>query len=462
MQRNKRVYELKGPVHFVGIGGCSMSGIAYILLKKGYKVQGSDIQKNDFTKNLISLGVEIHLSHSENNVKDAREVVYSNAVSADNPELILAKKRGLKIFTRGEMLAYLMNDSLGVAVCGTHGKTTTTSLIAFLLMRAGLDPTFIIGGDVEDLEGNAHLGKSDLFVAEADESDGSFLKLTPSFEVVTNIEREHLDHYKNFANIKNAFLRYIQSIKNDGWLLAGGDDKVLRDILHNNKEKIKAHVITYGTEPFNTVYAYDICSDNGMASFNVSFESKHIGKLAIPLLGIHNVKNTLAAVVLGLLNGVKWEDMVKIFPKFQGVKRRFQIKGEYKGALVIDDYAHHPTEIEAVLQSVRQLNPKRAIAVFQPHRYTRTKYFARDFAGVLKNVDIPILFPIYPASEKPIPGVTSELICDSLKEYGKQSLYFESQDELVDYLKKTVQADDIVLTIGAGNVYQIGEELIKS
>ncbi len=460
MSNNK--FELHDPVHFIGIGGCSMSGIAYILLKKGYKVQGSDVQENVYTKRIALLGVKIYLSHKEGNVGNARTVVYSSAVSPDNAELLVAKQKGLKIFSRGQMLAHLMDNSTGIAVCGTHGKTTTSSLISFLLLRAGLNPTFIVGGDVEDLGGNAHIGDKDLFVAEADESDSSFLLLSPSFEVITNIEAEHLDHYKTFANLKDAFLKYIQNIKDRGWLLACGDDEVVKDMLLTQKKNIKAQVITYGIESSNTIYASNIQTDNGKKCFDVNFKGKYLGRMKISLLGIHNVKNVLPSIVIGLHYGLKWEQMVEILPQFKGVGRRFQIKGKYKGALVVDDYAHHPTEIKATLQMADELKPKRKIAIFQPHRYTRTQHFACQFAEVLKDVDIPILIPIYAASEKPIPGVTSELICNHLEKLGALPLYFQEKEEAVAYLKNTVQPDDIVLTIGAGDVYKIGEKLIGS
>ncbi len=413
-----------------------MSGIAYILLKKGYRVQGSDVQENAYIKRLASLEVKIHLSHKKDNVADAKTVVYSSAISPDNVELLVAKQKRLPIFTRGQILAHLMQNSTGIAVCGTHGKTTTSSFISFLLLRAGLEPTFIVGGDVEDFGGNAYAGDGDLFIAEADESDSSFLMLSPSFEVITNIEAEHLDHYKNFANLKDAFFKYIQNIRDEGWLLAGGDDETVKNILLAQEKNIKAHVITYGIGSFNTIYASNIHTDNGKTCFDVNFEGRCLGKMKISLLGIHNVKNVLPSIAIGLLNELKWDQMVEILPEFKGVMRRFQIKGKYKGALVVDDYAHHPTEIKATLQIAEELKPTRKIAIFQPHRYTRTKYFAYEFAKALKNVDIPILLPIYAASEEPIPGVTSELICNHLKKFGASPIYFEKQEEVVDYLKR--------------------------
>lgn len=360
------------------------------------------------------------------------------------------------------MLAYLMQNSTGIAVCGTHGKTTTSSLLSFLFLHAGLEPTFIVGGDVEDFGGNAYVGDGGLFIAEADESDSSFLMLSPSFEVVTNIEEEHLDHYKNFANLKDAFLKYIQNIKDGGWLLAGGDDETVKNILLTQKKNIKAKVITYGIGSSNTIYAFNIQKDNGKTCFDVNFDGKCLGRMKISLLGIHNVKNTLPSIAIGLLNGIRWEQMVEILPQFKGVMRRFQIKGKYNGALVVDDYAHHPTEIKATLQIADELKPKRTIAIFQPHRYTRTEYFACEFAKVFQNVDIPIFLPIYAASEKPIPGVTSELICNHLKKLGASPLYFKEKEEVVNYLKKIVKPNDIVLTIGAGDVYKIGERLVGS
>ncbi|MFH1547835.1 MAG: UDP-N-acetylmuramate--L-alanine ligase [Candidatus Omnitrophota bacterium] len=453
-------YKLRGPIHFIGIGGCSMSGIAYILFKKGYKVQGADLQENSYTKRLTELGIKVYIGHKKDNIKDAKEIVYSNAVSCGNEELVLAKQKGLEIFPRGQILASLMNSSAGIAICGSHGKTTTSSLISFLFLRAGLEPTFIVGGNVIDLDTNAHVGKSELFIAEADESDGSFLMLSPLFEIITNIEEEHLDYYKNFENLKNAFLKYIHNIKNGGSLIAGGDDEIVKNILMSHKKNIKAQIITYGICPTNLIYASNIHTDNGKTCFEVNFKGKNLGKIKMSLLGIHNVKNALACIAVGLLNGIKFKEIAEILPGFRGVSRRFQIKGRYKGALIVDDYAHHPTEIKAAIQMVEELKPKRTIAIFQPHRYTRTQYFVREFAKALKKVDVPILIPIYAASEKPIPGVTSRLICEHLEKLGTPALHFENKKEVVAYLKKTIQPNDIVLTVGAGDVYKIGEELL--
>lgn len=451
---------LQEPVHFIGIGGCSMSGLTYILFKKGYKVRGSDSSESLYTKKLVSLGIEVFLSHKKENVKNAKTIVYSSAVSSDNEELLLAKQKGLEIFSRGQMLAYLMNDNSGISICGTHGKTTTSSFISFLFLRAGLEPTFIVGGNINQLDTNAHVGKNEIFIAEADESDGSFLLLSPLFEVITNIEKEHLDYYKNFENLKSAFLRHIHNIKKDGVLIAGGDDGNIKNLLAQYKKDIEAKIITYGLEPSNMIYASHISVDNGKTYFKVTFNGNELGEIKISLLGIHNVKNALACIAVGLLNGIRFEKISEILPKFQGVSRRFQIKGKYKGGLIIDDYAHHPTEIKASISMAEALKPKRKIAIFQPHRYTRTKYFARGFAEALSNVDIPILIPIYAASEKPIEGVSSLLICRELKKLGVDSLYFEDKKDVVDYLKKTIEAGDMVLTIGAGDVYKTGEMLL--
>jgi len=438
-----------------------MSGIASILFKKGYKVQGTDLQESIYTKQLMKLGVKVYFGHRKDNIKDAKTMVYSGAVSSDNEEFLFAKQNGLKIFSRGEMLANLMEESIGISVCGSHGKTTTSSLISFLFFRAGLDPTFVVGGNIRNLDTNVCLGSSKLFIAEADESDGSFLMLSPLFEVITNIEEEHMDYYKNLGNLKNAFLKHICNIRKDGFLIAGRDNKIIKNILTTHKKDINAQIITYGLGSPCSIYASNIHTDNGKTYFDVTFKGKNLGNIQIFLLGIHNVQNSLACIAVGLLNGIKWEKIAEILPDFKGVNRRFEIKGKYDGALVIDDYAHHPTEIKTCLKMADELKPTRKIAVFQPHRYTRTKYLAKGFAEALKEVDIPILVPIYGASEKPIKGVSSRLICEHLKNLGVSALHFEEREEVVNYLKKIIKPDDIVLTIGAGDVYKIGEELIR-
>jgi len=286
--------------------------------------------------------------------------------------------------------------------------------------------------------------------------------LSPSFEVITNIEEEHLDYYKNFQNLKDAFLKHIHNIKKGGFLIAGGDDKVIQNILTTHKKNIRAQIITYGLEPSNLIYASNVIADNEKTYFDVTFKGKNLGNIKMPLLGIHNVKNVLACIAVGLLNGIKWENIAEILPEFQGVSRRFQVKGRYNNALIIDDYAHHPTEIKASLKMADELNPLRKIAVFQPHRYTRTRQLAKEFAEVLRNVEIPILIPIYEASERPIKGVNSRLICEHLEKFGVSALHFEKKEEAVAYLKKTIKPKDVVLTIGAGDVYKIGEMLLKS
>jgi len=438
-----------------------MSGIAHILLKRGFKVQGSDIRENDAVRRLRWQGAKIYLSHHRDNIGEAKEVVYSSAISSDNAELLAAREKKLPIFSRGQMLASLMSNTESIAVCGTHGKTTTTSLISFLLLHAGLDPTFIVGGDIQDFGGNAYAGDGNLFVAEADESDGSFLMLSPSFEVVTNIEEEHMDYYKTFINLKDAFFEYIENIRDGGWLIAGGDDVAVRNILFAYKDRIRAHIITYGVGSSNTMCTLNICQKNNRTFFDVIFGKKRLGRTGISLHGIHNVANTLPAIALGLLHGISWEKIAEILPEFKGVERRFQMKGRYNNALIIDDYAHHPTEIQVTLRVTEEFNPKRRLAIFQPHRYTRTRDMASQFAEALKSVDLPILIPIYAASEKPIPGITVELIGDYLKRYGKCPLYFENKEEVVSYLRKTVKPRDVVLTLGAGDVYKIGEELVE-
>jgi len=465
-------YQLHDPVHFIGIGGIGMSGLAQVLLKQGFKVQGSDIRENSLTQRLKSKGAKIIPFHSEANLKDAAEVIYSSAIPPDNCELLMARKRNLPLLSRGELLSSLLNDKEGIVVCGTHGKTTTTSLISFLLWHSSFSPTFVIGGEVDALGGNAHVGSSSLFVAEADESDGSFLQLNPSIGVVSNIEDDHLDYYKSTERLQNAFLEFMQKIKPGGWLFAGGDCKSVSSLLKEHQKNIEANIITYGLAPYHHLQAVNIQSLNGKSSpgfsrencgsrFEVVFRNKFLGRMEISLPGVHNVINSLPALGIGLLQGIKWKKISQILPQFRGARRRFEFKGRYKGTPVIDDYAHHPSELRATLNAVSQFLAERIVVVFQPHRFTRTKNLASQFAEVLEDVDMTVLLPIYSAGEEPIPGVSSKLIYDQIRKRGNSPLYMKEKKEVVKYLQENIRPGDIVLTIGAGDVWKVGEILVE-
>ena len=454
------MYRKGKHIHFVGIGGIGMSGIAELLLNLGYKISGSDLQESDITRRLQSLGGVVHIGHDGAWVAGADVVVTSSAIKADNPEVGEAYNAHIPVIPRAEMLAELMRlNKFGIAIAGSHGKTTTTSMVSWLLAQAGLDPTVVIGGKVDCLGGsNAKLGQGNFLVAEADESDGSFLKLAPVLEVVTNIDLEHLDYYSSIEDIKSLFVQFIDKIPFYGAAILCLDDPHIASIL----PAIKKRILTYGMTSQANIYARGIVANGLKSSFEVCRENSILGEITLNLAGVHNVYNALATVTVGLELDIPFAVIAAALQSFSGVQRRLQIKGERKNITVIDDYGHHPTEIRATLSALRGAWPERRLVVlFQPHRYTRTKSLAEDFYTAFHEADILLLTEIYGAGETPIPDVTAESLLTGIKQHGHRHAFFESTFELlIERAVEIIGPGDVVLTLGAGNIWQAGENLL--
>ncbi len=445
-------------IHFVGIGGIGMSGIAEILLNQGFIVSGSDIARSENTDYLESLGSEIYIGHSEDNVKDAEVVVYSSAVDPmNNPETLAALKLNIPLLRRAEMLAEVSRLNYCLAISGTHGKTTTTSLCGLTMLKAGLDPTVIVGGRLRGFGGtNARLGKGDWTVVEADEFDRSFLQLLPTIAVVNNIEPEHLDIYKDFDDLKNTFLEFSNKVPFYGVVAVCLDDIGVKSILGNIKKK----VITYGLSRHANVRAENIKFDNIKSEFKTFYEGEELGQVRLNIPGVHNIRNSLAAIAIGLELKIPFEQISEALSEFTGVNRRFEIKGNKNGIMVVDDYAHHPTEVQATIAAARNGWNKRIISVFQPHTYTRTRDFYKDFGKSFDDSDILIVTDVYPAREKPIEGIYGKLIADTAISYGhKNVIYAETLDEAYNYVKEILKEGDLILTLGAGDIWKLANRL---
>ena len=438
-----------------------MSGIAELLLNLGYKISGSDLQESDITRRLESLGGKIHIGHDAAWIDSADVVVTSSAIAANNPEVQAAVNSLIPVIPRAEMLAELMRlTKFGIAIAGSHGKTTTTSMVAWLLAEAGLDPTVVIGGKVDCLGGsNAKLGQGDFLVAEADESDGSFLKLAPVLEVVTNIDLEHLDFYSSIEQIKGVFLEFINKIPFYGAVILCLDDPHVASIL----PEVKKRFLTYGLTSQADIYAKSISTAGLKTRFEVCSENEVHGEITLSLAGVHNVYNALATVTVGLELDIPFAAIAAALQSFSGVQRRLQIKGERSDVTVIDDYGHHPTEIRATLSALRDAWPaRRLVVLFQPHRYTRTKALAEEFYTAFHEADILLLTEIYGASEAPIPGVTSEALLNGIKQHGHRHAFLEpSFEKLIARTMEIIIPGDVVLTLGAGNILQAGEKLLE-
>jgi UDP-N-acetylmuramate--alanine ligase len=445
-------------IHFVGIGGIGMSGIAEVLLNLGYKVSGSDLRKSDITERLSALGGEIFYGHARENVAGVDVVVISSAVHDDNPEVVEAKELLIPVIPRAEMLAELMRMKYGIAIAGTHGKTTTTSMISTILGHAGIDPTIVIGGKLNSIGSNARLGQGKFLVAEADESDGSFLKLSPTIAVVTNIDADHLDFYSGIEEIKDTFVEFINKVPFYGLAVLCLDSGNVADII----PKVKKRFITYGLSAQTDFRAADIEMSGNNISFEVYFRGERLGGISFSMPGAHNVLNALATIAVAMELGIPFSKIQEGFKGFGGVGRRFQIKGEIGGIMVVDDYGHHPAEIRATLAAAKGGWDRRLVVVFQPHRYTRTKELFDEFVKSFYDADVLVLTDIYPAGEKPIEGVTSENLGKSIKKHGQKDVtYIPDREAVNDHLQQILEPGDIVLTLGAGNIWQTGEALLK-
>lgn len=449
-------------VHFVGIGGIGMSGIAELLLNLGYEVSGSDAKGSDITERLERLGAAIHRGHDARHVGNADVVVTSSAIDPDNPEVAEARRRNIPVIPRAEMLAELMRLQRGIAVAGAHGKTTTTSMIALVLERAGLDPTAVIGGRLSAFGSNARLGRGAYIVAEADESDRSFLRLSPSIAVITNLDREHMESYGSFENLQEAFAEFANKVPFDGLVVACADDPALTAIL----PAISRPVVTYSVEGDADVIASGVVLSPFASMSRVWLRREAarelLGDLALSVPGRHNVANALAAVAVGLELKVPFERIAAALQEFHGAERRFQNLGEARGVLVIDDYGHHPTEIAAVVAAARTLH-RRIVVAFQPHRYTRTQQLLREFGPALAGADEVVLTDIYPAGEKPIAGITVETLAAAVRQATAAAVHVEPDlKNLPDRLARIARDGDVVITLGAGSIGTVGGRVLEA
>jgi UDP-N-acetylmuramate--alanine ligase len=444
-------------IHFVGIGGIGMSGIAEVLLNLGYRVSGSDLAATPVTERLGVLGGTIAVGHDAANVRDAQVVVTSSAVRADNPEVIEAHRLGVPVIPRAEMLAELMRMKYGVAIAGAHGKTTTTSLVATILAAAGLDPTAVIGGRLDAFGSNARLGQGELLVAEADESDGSFLSLTPTWAVITTVDREHLDFWPDLDRIRDAFASFANKVPFYGAVILGVDDPGVREIL----PRVRRRVITYGLGVDADVSGAEPAYEGAFSSCAVRAFGRDLGRLRVPIPGAHNLSNALAAVAVALELDVPAETIFSALATFRNAHRRFEVRGETAGVLVVDDYGHHPTEIRATLAAARRGYGRRVVVAFQPHRYTRTRDLEAEFLGAFADADLVLVTEIYAASEEPIPGVSGERLAGLLAGQGRPEVRFvRDKAALPAALAAAVRPGDIVITLGAGDVWKAGDALL--
>jgi UDP-N-acetylmuramate--alanine ligase len=448
----------KEHVHFIGIGGYGMSAIARVMLDMGYKVSGSDVAISELAQKLIDRGATVHVGHVAEQVEGADLVVYSTACSADNPEIVEAKRRGIEVIHRAESLARILNAKKGVAVAGAHGKTTTSSMIALVLELCGTDPSFIIGGEIMNVGTNAKAGAGDYVVAEADESDGSFLNYYPHIGVVTNIEPDHLENYDgSFDRLKEAYVTFLGQIQTTGKAVVCLDDEHIRGML----PAVKSDIVTYAVDAIEADYrAVNIELGDRCVAFDVLKQGEPLGRLALNVPGIHNVANALATLIVALEAGCSFDAVKAAIAEFRGAKRRFQVIGEPSDVLIVDDYAHHPTEIEATLAAAKATG-RRIVAIFQPQRYTRTFFLFDAFAQAFAGADVAILCDIYsPAGEKPIEGVSTATLVERIRERSNpNAMHLPTKADVLDYLKQHAQAGDLVLTMGAGDIYKVAFEL---
>lgn len=448
-------------IHFIGIGGIGMSGIAEVLCNLGFEVSGSDLSRSKYTDRLESLGARIHEGHAAENISDAQVVVYSSAVKDDNPEIVRARENQIPIIPRAEMLAELMTlKPYSIAVAGTHGKTSTTSMVATVLGSAGIEPTTVVGGVVEILGSNARLGSSEWFVTEADESDRSFLMLSPTIAVVTNIDKEHMESYKGMDDVVQCFTDFVNKVPFYGACILCLDDPNVQLII----PRIKRRRVTYGMTAQADISAQDIWYHETFgSSFTVARGGEPLGEINLPVPGKHNIYNALAATAVALELGVPFPAIAEGFSGFKNANRRFQFKGEARGVMVVDDYGHHPTEILATLSAAKTGgNSRRVVVIFQPHRYSRTAELMNEFALCFNNADVLFVTDIYAASEKPIEGVTAEVLTENIRQYGhKAAQYIGDVSAAAEQVLPFLQENDLVITLGAGSITRLSDELVE-
>jgi UDP-N-acetylmuramate--alanine ligase len=447
------------PVHFVGIGGIGMSGLAEVLLDLGYRVSGSDLKFSPTTERLAGRGATIFEGHAAENLAGARAVVVSSAVHADNPEVVEARRLGIPVIPRGELLAELMRQKYGIAVAGSHGKTTTTSMVASILSHAGLDPTVVVGGRVGTMGGaNARLGKTDYLVVESDESDGSFLKLAPIIAIVTNIDREHLDHYSDLGEIRRAFAEFVGKVPFYGLAILCLDDENVQQIL----PAVNRRILTYGWSAQADLHITSSSTGHLAGEFHLEFRGRDLGCFRLHVPGAHNMANAAAAIAVGLELDIPVDRIREGLEAFRGVDRRFQVRGSERGVMVIDDYGHHPTEIRATLAAARACRFVHVHVLFQPHRYTRTDALMDDFARAFHQADSVHVMDIYAASEHPIAGVTAELLAERIRAFGHRSVYYVgTMDRGIESVVEAAGPGDAIVTLGAGSVSHAGEQILE-
>ena len=451
-------------IHFVGIGGIGMSGIAEVLLNLGYRISGSDLKNSPTTQRLASLGATIFEGHSPQNVAGVEVVVISSAVTQENPEVVEARSLHIPVIPRAEMLAELMRLKYGIAIAGMHGKTTTTSMVAAIMATGDLDPTVVVGGRVDAMGSNARLGKSQYLVAEADESDRSFLKLSPILAVVTNIDREHMDCYRNMRDVKRTFLEFMDRVPFYGTIVLCNDDALLRRLM----PQVRRRVMTYGTRRGSDFHIKLAPSElnpgehRPLSRFRVNYRGRDLGEFTLHVPGTHNVLNATAAIAVGVGLDVGLEHIRAALDDFRGVDRRFQLRGTSAGISVVDDYGHHPTEIRATLAAAKQCGYRKIHVIFQPHRYSRTQELMDDFAKAFRDADSLLVLDIYAASEQPIEGVTSKALTERIQELGNRPVrYIESFASAVEAVTDLAEEGDMILTLGAGNVYHLCPILLE-
>jgi UDP-N-acetylmuramate--alanine ligase len=442
--------------HFIGIGGIGMGGLALLMLAKGYKVSGSDLKDGQLIQELKKQGATVYLGHKANQIDGADVIVYSSAIDSSNPEFSAAKEKNIQILKRAQLLAQLMEGFSAITVAGAHGKTTTTSMVSNILVKAGLEPTSAVGGIVHSTSTNAWLGKGKYFVAEVDESDGSFLYFSPKYAVITNIDLEHLDYYQNLENILKAYQSFISQVSDDGLIYAYGEDERLMTLLKSSRKNFK----TYGFSSHHDLYAQNIKFDQFVTTFDCFSGGRKLGEFKLNVPGHHNILNALGAIGIAFSLGIDFKVIQDSLEEFRSVKRRFQLMGKVNNILVVDDYAHHPTEIKATLEASQSIQKKRLIVVFQPHRYSRLKYLLDDFAKSLSIGDYTIITDVYAASEIPIEGVSGENLAQRIQQLTDKPVIYLKKDKIIEYLLNLVRRDDLVMTMGAGDITKLSEDLV--
>jgi UDP-N-acetylmuramate--alanine ligase len=442
--------------HLIGIGGIGMSGIARILLQKGFSLSGSDIKENTLTDSLRRCGVKIYLGHRFSNVQAADVVVFSSAIREDNPEIVWARRHNIPLLKRAQALALLMQDKTVITVTGAHGKTTTASMVSYLLNTAGLSPSIAIGGVHQNFGTNAHLAGGRFFVAEADESDGSFLYYKPTYSIITNIDYEHLDYYGDFPNLLKAFSKFVDNTLDSGLLFCCGDNEQLRKLLKGCRKRF----LFFGLSADSHIYSARIKLNGLSCEFDCFYKKDFLARFRLPLAGMHNISNALSVIALGLEMGIDLGTIGYALQTYKGTRRRLQVKLDLNNILLLDDYAHHPTEIEATLSAISSLSHNRTIVVFQPHRFSRTRLLLKEFSRCLRGADYIIITHVYAAGE-PVGEITAQHIYENLKASGHKQVYFLKKEMIVPHILSIVSKGDLIITLGAGDISKVCDELAE-